>query len=131
MSDCAEINFRARHIVDQVGEEILGHGGNDLDDLRIGETGCAHHINILLRYLTPPLSHAAGKADGSGVLGFGGLALQREGDVFMAQLGKGEAGEAVRGIAIFAAIDPVPENASSGNERNLAKLKVIGAGDFA
>jgi len=27
--------------------------------------------------------------------------------------------------------DPVPENASSGNERNLAKSKLIGAGDFA
>lgn len=27
--------------------------------------------------------------------------------------------------------DPVPENASGGNERNLAKLKLIGAGDFA
>jgi len=30
-----------------------------------------------------------------------------------------------------AQIDPVPENASSGNERNLAKSKLIGAGDFA
>lgn len=56
-----EVHFRARNVVDQVGEEDLGQHGDDFDDLAFAEPGFLHRLDILCRNLASSFGNLAGR----------------------------------------------------------------------
>lgn len=62
--DDREVDFRPADDVDQVGEHVLGHEGDDLDDLGIGITGCPNRLQIGIGRATGVFGDLARKSDG-------------------------------------------------------------------
>jgi hypothetical protein len=69
-----KINFGLRDDVDEVRKDVLSYHGNDLHDLRVGESGSPDRLQIGVDDLATRLDDLRRKGHGSIRLGIGGSA---------------------------------------------------------
>ena len=100
-----KIDFRTRHIVEQVGEKILGYETDDFDDLRVGQARRVSPRQILVGHMTALDRNPGGKMDSRIRLRLRGPAASGERNFFGREFRQIEADKAMCRQAIIAAID--------------------------